>query len=117
MHARTRFGLAGEELAADVLRRAGYQIVDRNYRCRAGEVDLVAMRRSTIVFCEVKTRVDDRYGVPSEAVHRSKQGRLRKVAAHWLSERKPGAVEIRFDVVSVIVRDGRPEVTHIPDAF
>ena len=117
MHARTRFGLAGEELAVDVFRRAGYEIVDRNYRCKAGEVDVVAKLRSTVVFCEVKTRVDDRYGIPSEAVDRGKQGRLRKVAAHWLTERKPGAVEIRFDVVSVIVRDGRPEVTHIPDAF
>ena len=117
MHARTRFGAAGEDLAVDHLERGGYQIVERNYRTAAGEIDVVARLGSTLVFCEVKTRVGDTFGLPAEAVDRVKQARLRKLAAAWLAEHKPGPVDIRFDVVSVIVRDGRSEVTHIPDAF
>jgi putative endonuclease len=117
MHARTRFGTAGEDAAVEHLEGAGYSVVARNYRTRAGEIDVVASRGATLVFCEVKTRADDRFGMPAEAVDRSKQARLRRLAACWLSEHKPGPVDIRFDVVSVIVRNGRYEVTHIPDAF
>ncbi|HYI46756.1 MAG TPA: YraN family protein [Actinomycetota bacterium] len=117
MHARTSFGHAAEDLAADHLERLGYQIVARNYRCAAGEIDVVAMRASLLVFCEVKARRDDRFGAPAEAVDRTKQLRLKRLAARWLADHRPGAVDIRFDVVSVIVRDGRCELTHIPDAF
>ena len=117
MHARTRFGSAGEDLAVEHLEDAGYRTIARNYRTKAGEIDIVALRGSTLVFCEVKTRVGDRFGLPAEAVNRSKQARLRRLAAHWLAEHKPGPLDIRFDVVSVIVRDGHSEVTHIPDAF
>ncbi len=117
MHARTTFGLSGEDLASDHFERAGYQVVARNFRCKGGELDLVATRPGLLVFCEVKTRANDRFGSPAEAVGYAKQARLRRLAAQWLSEHKPGAVDIRFDVVSVIVRDGRCELTHIPDAF
>ena len=117
MHARTTFGHAAEDLAADHLEGLGYQVVARNYRCDAGEIDLVATKSGTLVFCEVKARHDDRFGAPAEAVGRVKQARLKRLAAQWLAHHKPGAVDIRFDVVSVIVRDGRFELTHIPDAF
>lgn len=117
MHARTRFGSRGEDLAADHLEAAGYRVLARNYRTKAGEIDIVALQGSTLVFCEVKTRRDDRFGVPAEAVDRAKQSRLRRLAAHWLVEHKPGPVDVRFDVVSVIVRNGSSELTHIPDAF
>ena len=117
MHARTRFGTAGEDLAVERLESSGYRTVARNYRTKAGEIDIVALRGSTLVFCEVKTRVDDRFGLPAEAVDRVKQARLRRLAAQWLAEHKPGPVDVRFDVVSVIVRNGHNEVTHIPDAF
>ena len=73
--------------------------------------------RRLLVFCEVKARRDDRFGAPAEAVDRTKQMRLKRLAARWLADHRPGAVDIRFDVVSVIVRDGRCELTHIPDAF
>ena len=117
MHARTRFGTVGEDLAVEHLTRQGYRIIARNCRTKAGELDVVARRGSTLVFCEVKTRADDRFGIPAEAVGRAKQARLRRLAAQWMAEHKPGSVDVRFDVVSVIVRDGRNEVTHIPDAF
>ena len=117
MHARTRFGATGEDLAAAHLESSGHRILTRNYRTPAGEIDIVAARGETLVFCEVKTRDGDRFGLPAEAVNRVKQARLRRLAAQWLAEHKPGPVEVRFDVVSVIVRDGNSEVTHLPDAF
>ena len=117
MHARSRFGRTGEDAAAAWLRRAGYHILDRNYRCALGEVDIVAAKDGVVAFCEVKTRRTDRFGVPAEAVTSRKQARLRRLAAHWLHERKCARVEIRLDVVSVIIRDGRAEITHLPSAF
>src|SRR5688500_14481396 len=117
MEARTRFGYSGEDLAADHFEAKGFQVVARNYRCKGGEIDLVASRPGLLVFCEVKTRRGDRFGSPAEAVNYSKQARLRRLAGEWLQLHKPGPVDIRFDVVSVIVRDGRCELSHIPDAF
>lgn len=116
MHERARFGRAGEDAAADLFRRAGYT-VERNYRAGRIEIDLVAYRPGLVVFCEVKTRASDRWGLPAEAVGYEKQARIRRAAAAWLAERSPGRVEVRFDVVSAIVADGRTRLTHIPDAF
>jgi putative endonuclease len=115
--ARPQLGRKGEQLAADHYRALGFRVIDRNYRCREGELDLVLGRPGIVVFCEVKTRRSTRFGEPSEAVGFVKQRRLRRLAAHWLRERRPGSVQVRFDVVSVIVRGDRSELTHVPDAF
>ena len=118
MDTRSGLGRDAETLAAELYEGDGFAILDRNYRCgRAGEIDLVARRGHLVVFCEVKSRTASRWGLPAEAVGHAKQARLRRLAAIWLSERRPGAVDIRFDVVSVIVRNGRNDLTHIPDAF
>ncbi|MFN2389292.1 MAG: YraN family protein [Actinomycetota bacterium] len=117
MDARPALGRAGESAACDLYRRAGFTIVERNYRCSAGEIDVVARRGDTVVFCEVKTRMTERWGEPYEAVDHRKRARLRRLAAIWLGERRPGPVEVRFDIVSVIVRGARLQVAHMPDAF
>ena len=117
MHARSRLGRRGEDAACDLYRRLGFQVVERNYRSGRGELDVVARRGDVLVFCEVKTRRSDEWGTPAEAVDRTKQARLRKLAAAWMAERRPGYVDVRFDVVSVIVRGDRTDVTHVPDAF
>jgi putative endonuclease len=117
MHARQILGRAGEQAAARLLAGMGFSVVDTNWRCPGGEMDLVACKGSLVVFCEVKTRKTDSYGIPAEAVGWSKQQRLRRIARQWLADNRAGPVEVRFDVVSVIVRDGRAELTHIPGAF
>jgi putative endonuclease len=117
MHARSLLGRRGEQAACDLYRRLGFEVVERNYRAGRGEIDLVARRGDVLVFCEVKTRRHDEWGLPAEAVDRAKQARLRKLASAWMAERRPGCVDVRFDVVSVIARGQRVEVTHIPDAF
>jgi putative endonuclease len=117
MNARQALGRLGEDAAARLYERAGFAIVERNYRCRSGEIDVIARRGGMVVFCEVKTRSTDRFGLPAEAVNHTKQVRLRRLAAEWIGERRPGRIEIRFDVVSVIVGRHGTEVTHLPNAF
>ena len=117
MDPRPALGRAGEDAAADLYVRQGFRVRDRNYRCSLGEIDIIVQSGALLVFCEVKTRVSDRWGLPAEAVNARKRARLRRLAGAWLHDHRAGAKEIRFDVVSVLVaRDGL-EVTHIPDAF
>jgi putative endonuclease len=100
---RRALGLSGEDRAAAWYQSQGYDVVVRNWRCREGELDLVLRDGRLYVFCEVKTRTGDAFGAPVEAVTRTKQDRVRRLAARWLEDDAPGpAREIRFDVVSVL---------------
>lgn len=94
--------MAGEDAVASWYVANGYEIVERNWRSRAGELDLIVRRGRTFVFCEVKTRSSDAFGAPVEAVTRQKQVRLRHLAAQWLDEAPMRPTEIRFDVASVL---------------
>ena len=100
--ARRALGASGEEAVAAWYERRGYEVVERNWRCREGELDLIVRRNRTFVFCEVKTRTSDAFGAPVEAVNRSKQVRLRHLAARWLADAPMRPTEIRFDVASVL---------------
>jgi putative endonuclease len=117
MDHRPHLGRSGEDAATSHFRRLGYDVLERNFRTRAGEIDLIVRSGGTVVFCEVKTRRTDRWGLPAEAVNVRKQARLRRLAGEWLSLRRPGHVQVRFDVVSVIVAGDGFEVTHLIDAF
>ena len=105
-HARRALGASGEELVAGWYEARGYRVLDRNWRCARGEIDIVACGGALVVFCEVKTRTSDAFGVPAEAVTRTKQARLRRLSAQWLEQAGGrGAGEIRFDVASVLAGD------------
>ncbi len=81
----------------------GYQVTARNWRCAAGEIDLVLARPGEVIFCEVKARASSEFGGPQGAVNWQKQRRLRRLAAMWLAQERPsGAVTVRFDVAAVI---------------
>jgi putative endonuclease len=114
MRAKDALGRYGEDVAARHLAEAGLVVLERNWRCAAGELDILAREGDVLVVCEVKTRRSAAYGSPLEAVTPAKAARLRRLAAHWLAERgvRPGAV--RFDVVGVL-QDGRgpAEVRHV----
>jgi putative endonuclease len=102
----------GEALAARWYEHRGYEVLARNWRCRDGEIDLVLRSGNCVVFCEVKTRSTGLFGAGSESVTPSKQRRIRRLAASWLSELGPAStrswVDVRFDVVSIT--GGRVEV-------
>ncbi len=114
---RRRLGSAGEDLACDLLKKQGLEIVERNWRCRSGEIDIVARGEGVTVFVEVKSRTSDLFGAPAEAVTPAKIARIRRLAGEYLAGARPGT-DVRFDVVSVLFKpDGGHDVTHIPDAF
>ncbi|MBL7133330.1 MAG: YraN family protein [Phycisphaerae bacterium] len=119
-------GRRGEDVARRFLKRKGLKILARNYRCRAGEVDLIALDRSTrremgaetVAFVEVKTRSSDRYTDPEFAVDARKRAHLVKVARHYLTCHDAADLNVRFDVVAIVISGGeKPQVKYIPNAF
>ena len=100
--ARRRFGANGETMAAAWYVARGYEVLDRNWRCDVGEIDLVLRKGPTLVVCEVKTRSSLDYGSPAEAVTPAKRVRLRRLAARWLAAHRAHAANVRFDVAAVL---------------
>ncbi len=110
-------GDAGEDLVAHWYADAGYRVLDRNWRCREGELDVVVARDSVLVFCEVKTRRSTAFGSPAEAVTVTKQRRIRMLAMRWLDEHPAArARTLRFDVASVLAERGIPPVIDVIEA-
>ncbi|MDG3011001.1 YraN family protein [Rhodococcus sp. D2-41] len=105
---RAELGAHGEDVAADYLQAQGYRILTRNWRCRHGEIDIIAATQSTVVFVEVKTRAGTRFGTPGEAVTPAKLGRVRRLASSWLAGQDRGWDQVRFDVVAVLAPPGGP---------
>jgi putative endonuclease len=119
---RPRLGARGEQLAAEHLIRRGFEIVERNYRTRWGELDIVAFDGRTLAFCEVKTRrVSRAGGSPLDAVRTMKRAQVRKMAGRWLIERtdRPRADTLRFDAIGVTLDAGGRLVSleHLEGAF
>ena len=111
-------GAYGERVAQQRLVEAGMVVLDRNWRCATGELDLVALDAGVIVFCEVKTRRGDAYGRPAEAIRPDKVRRLRRLATRWLAESEVRPRDLRFDVVEVLPQArGATLVEHIRAAF
>ena len=115
-----RLGQWGEQLVAEHLRRQGWTVVTRNFRCRMGELDIVAKNEQYIIFVEVKLRKDDRFGSACEAVTPSKQRKLRITAQFYLVSH-PTQLQPRFDVVEVYAPQGvhteKPDICYIENAF
>ena len=107
----------GTSAAEKFLRRQRYTIVARNYRCPSGEVDLVALDRSTVVFVEVKTRTQSGFGSPLEAVDPRKQRQIQRAAQHYLTENRLHNRDARFDVVGVWWENGEVRCELVQNAF
>ena len=107
-------GRYGEAYAARHLAARGMVVLDRNWRCEAGEIDLVLRDGPVLVVCEVKTRTSTAYGSPLEAVTADKADRLRHLALRWVEEHRLGPAEVRIDLVGVLLqRRGAPLVEHL----
>jgi putative endonuclease len=102
MGAKDVLGKAGEQAAVSYLESCGFRILDRNWRCADGEIDIVAADRRTFVVCEVKTRSGTRFGTPLDAVGQAKRRRLRRLAAQWLAVHAVRFDQIRIDVVGLL---------------
>ncbi len=110
-------GKAGETIAAAFLKKQGYRILEQNFRCSYGEIDLIAWQGETLVFIEVKSRSSSKFGGPAGAVHFRKQGKMSRVAAVFLQRRGLDASPCRFDVVSVVMEAGETTVELFQNAF
>lgn len=107
-------GVYGETLAARHLVEQGMVLLDRNWRCEAGEIDLVLREDDVLVVCEVKTRSSTRYGTPHEAVTDAKLARLRRLAVRWAEERGVAVDDVRIDLVAILrPRRGASAVDHV----
>lgn len=115
-----QLGASGEAYAAAWLEHHGWRILARNWRTRYGEIDIVGLAPGRLIaFVEVKTRRSLRCGMPQEAVDARKQANLRRAGVQWLLEPEHRIAHrgVRFDVVSIVVRGGRPLLHHVPGAF
>ncbi|MCG8416445.1 MAG: YraN family protein [Proteobacteria bacterium] len=110
---RVERGVAGEALAEAFLRARGYRIVERNFRCKVGEIDIVARDASTLVFAEVRSRSSSRHGRAAESITADKQRQIARVASAYIAIRRPTFQTCRFDVVDITAGD----IDLIKDAF
>ncbi len=118
LNSRQNLGQSGEDTAAEFLSNNGYAILTRNYRCRYGEIDIIAQSRDVLVFIEVKTRTGDVYGSPAAAVTLRKQRQISKTAQYYLAEHNLFDAPARFDVVCIAIDpDQRTRIEILPNAF
>lgn len=111
-------GSKGESFAEAFLKKQGYRIVDRNFRCKFGEIDLIGYKKKTLSFIEVKTRLSSDFGEPFEAINKTKQKKLSRLADYYIYRNKiPSFVPCQFDVVAILLGKNKPEIQFIPNAF
>lgn len=110
-------GKAGEKIALSFLEKNGYQILDTNYRCRAGEIDIVARENGDLVLVEVKARKSLALGYPEQAVGKIKQKKLSQLALWYMEANHLADIKVRFDVVAVTIAGPSPDIRLIKDAF
>jgi putative endonuclease len=114
---RQNKGARGEQRAVEYLQEQGYRILERNYRCPLGEMDIIAREGKTVVFVEVKTRASDRFGSPQAAIGPQKQRRMTVIARYYLKTQGLLDGPARFDVAAVRLADGGDSVTLYKNAF
>jgi putative endonuclease len=118
MAAKDELGRRGEKLAAEHLIASGFEIVERNWRCSQGEIDIVATKDSELVFVEVKTRSSLAYGHPLEAITVRKLARLRRLAAAWCEAHPGHHFAIRIDAIAILAPNrGLVEIEHLERVF
>ncbi len=114
---RQQTGKVGEDMAADFLKKSGYRIIERNYRCKIGEIDIIALDKDILCFVEVRTKNSSSFCRPQQTVTSPKQRKLQKLALYFLAHKKIKNMNCRFDVVAVDISKGRSGIEMIKNAF
>lgn len=117
MSGRIKLGQMGERKAADYLARKGYRIIERNYKCKVGELDIIAMEGRTLIFVEVKTRSNLSYGMPCESINRTKKGHILRTARYYIQFNNFESLDTRIDVIEVLLMESDFYINHIENAF
>lgn len=117
---RLELGRRGEDIAARFLKKMGYKIIERNFRCRIGEIDIIAFEKGVLIFIEIKTRTSDTFAPPQLSVNRLKQQKIINSALSYLVQKKITGIDCRFDIITITfppdLKKGE-KVTLIKDAF
>ncbi|HAG50953.1 MAG TPA: YraN family protein [Deltaproteobacteria bacterium] len=114
---RIDIGKRGETLAISFLKKNGYRIIESNFRCRYGEIDIIAQDGKTVAFIEVKTKTSNRFGSPTQAVDSRKQRQVSKTALAYISQKRLTNYSARFDVVGINIKGSNSEIELIKNAF
>ena len=114
---RIDIGKRGETLAISFLKKNGYRIIESNFRCRYGEIDIIAQDGKTVAFIEVKTKTSNRFGSPTQAIDSRKQRQVSKTALAYISQKRLTNYSARFDVVGINIKGSNSEIELIKNAF
>lgn len=114
---KTRLGSEGEQIALATLKKKGYKIIERNFKCGLGEIDLIAYKKGRLNFIEVKTRSRQDFGRPEESVSRTKQKRIARIARYYLKQKRIINTPCTFSVISILFKDNKPQVDILENAF
>ena len=113
MYKNQKIGKFGEDVAVKYLKQNGYKILDRNFNCKRGELDIVALQKKQIIFIEIKARTSTKYGLPKEAVTKKKLEHIYKTAEYYLYTRNLEKEDIRIDVIEVYIKNGKFRINHL----
>ncbi len=114
---KKRIGNKGESIAEEYLKQKGYKIIQRNYRCRFGEIDIIAKDGNTVVFTEVRTKQNNNFGSPQESITPAKIEKISKASLSFIQEKKMAGFSYRFDLIAITFSQGRQNIEHIENAF
>lgn len=114
---KRRFGIIGEKIAQDYLRNKEYEILETNYYTKKGEIDIIAKKNRGIIFVEVKTRTNLKFGTPAMSVNSVKKRHIKQVAKTYIYLNKLHTHEVRFDIVEVFIINGKCKINHIEEAM
>ena len=114
---KRKFGIIGEKIAQGYLINKGYEILETNFYTSSGELDIIAKLENCIVFVEVKTRTNLQYGLPSVSVNKTKKQHMIKTANVFIHQNKLYKCELRFDVIEIIIKNGKCKINHIEGAI
>ena len=118
MLTKQELGKCGEKIATKYLKENSYQIVQRNYRCRFGEIDIIAYKDNYLIFVEVKTKQNDKFGSPQAEVNLRKQKKLQQLARYYISQNQDQNIDFRFDVIGIMYRGVEDyKLSHLENAF
>lgn len=112
MNYKKDFGKKGEELASKYLKNNGYEVINQNFRCKLGEIDLIAIKNNTIIFIEVKTRSNTKFGTPEQAVDSNKRKHILRTSQVFLAKNKLNNYDLRFDIISIYMNGNIYKIEH-----
>lgn len=113
IYKKKELGNIGEQIAVEYLEKSKYKILERNFCCRQGEIDIIAKDKKEVVFIEVKTRTNINFGTPAEAVNNIKQRHMYETARYFIYKRKEEDILIRFDVIEILIKNEKININHI----